>query len=653
MKIQDLSINAVRVLGVDAVNKAKSGHPGMVLGAAPIMYTLMTKFIRATSKQSSWFNRDRFILSAGHASMLLYANLHFAGYKISMEDIQQFRQVNSKTPGHPEFGHTDGVDCTSGPLGQGLAHAVGFAIAEKHLAKRYNRPGFPIVDHYTYVLCSDGDLQEGLSQEAISLAGQLCLNKLIVVYDKNDVTLDGELHLTNSEDTQKRFESAQWNVEKVDGFSVIELELALHKAQLSDKPTLIIAQTVIGYGSMNQGTYKVHGAPLGEEDAQRVKQLLDWKWPPFVIPNEVYEHYYQTFGKRGNAAFKEWNYLLKKYEENYPKDAEEFYRALQGSYKNLTYPSYSIGHKEATRNTSNKVINSIANEVPTLIGGAADVAKSVNTTIQKSGIFTAKTPEGQNISYGIREFAMSCVQSGMLLHGGVRPFIGSFLVFVDYFKASIRTAALMNLPSINILTHDSIAVGEDGPTHQPIEQISTLRSIPNTVTIRPANALETTYAWRYAMENRQGPVNLILTRQDVIVNSLVSYEDFIQGAYIAKHEASTKYITLLATGSEVNLAFELSNVLTQKGIDHRIVSMPSTNLFNQLGKRTQLQLLGNPPQRIYALEMGSTDMWYRYANTVIGLDRFGLSGKGPEVISALGFSVDKIIATYFKKKQYY
>lgn len=653
MNIQELSINAVRVLGIDAINKAKSGHPGMVLGAAPVMYTLMTKFIKATPKQSDWFNRDRFILSAGHASMLLYANLHFAGYKVSLEDIQKFRQVFSNTPGHPEVGHTDGVDCTSGPLGQGLAHAVGFAIAEKHLAARYNRPSYSIVDHYTYVMCSDGDLQEGLSQEAISLAGQLQLNKLIVLYDKNDVTLDGDLNLTNNEDTQKRFESANWNVEKIDGFSIIEAELAIRKAQLSEKPTLIIAQTVIGYGSVNAGTYKVHGAPLGEEDANLLKQKIGWKLPPFQMPNDVYEHYYQTFGKRGNASLKQWNYLFKKYQEAYPELAKELTDAIARNYSKIDYPTFPLGHKEATRNTSSRVINVVADSIPALLGGAADVAKSVNTTIKKSDVFSAQNPLGQNISYGIREFAMSCAQSGMLLHGGVRPFVGSFLIFVDYFKASLRTAALMNLPSINILTHDSVAVGEDGPTHQPIEQISTLRMIPNTITIRPANALETSHAWRYAIENKNGPVNLVLTRQDVVVNSLVTYEEFTNGAYIAKAEKSAKFITLLATGSEVNLAFKLGEELEKKGVEYRIVSMPSTNLFNQLGKRTRLQILGNPIQRVYALEMGSPDLLYRYANTVIGLEEFGLSGKGPEVVEALGFSVEQIMAKHFKKKKYY
>lgn len=650
MSNQNLTINAIKMLGVDAVAKANSGHPGMVLGAAPIVYTLTTKFLNATPRNSKWFNRDRFILSAGHASMLLYSYLHFAGYKISMEDIKNFRQVNSKTPGHPEFGLSDGVDCTSGPLGQGLAHGVGMAIAEKHLAARYNRQGYEIVDHYTYVLCGDGDMQEGLSQEAISLAGNLGLNKLIVIYDSNDVTLDGPLHLSNTENTEKRFRAANWMVEKVDGSSVLELELAIKKAQLSNFPTLILAKTIIGEGSLNEGTYKVHGASLQEDDIKQLREKLNWHYPPFEIPNEVYEHYHKTFYKRGNDAYKEWNKLFKEYENEYPTLHKELNDMIKQKYPKIPYLEFEVGHKEATRVTSNKLINQIADYIPTFIGGASDVARSVNTNISKCDDFSDENPSGRNINFGIREFAMSCAQSGMILHGGVRPFIGSFLVFSDYFKASIRTAALMELPSINIFTHDSIAVGEDGPTHQPVEQLATLRMIPHVTTIRPANALETSFAWRYALENKKGPVNLILTRQAVKVDSLTTYDEFIKGAYVAKYEKTRRFITIIASGSEVNLIFELGKLLEEHDIDHRLVSMPSTNLYNKLKYREKLQLMGNPYHRIYAIEMGSPDTMYRYAKYVIGLESFGASGKGEEVVKHFGFEAKQIFEKHFSRK---
>lgn len=643
MDISNLSVNAIRMLGVDAIAKAKSGHPGMVLGSAPMIYSLYSKHLNADPKNPKWFNRDRFVLAAGHASMLLYATLHLCGYDISMDDITKFRQLNSKTPGHPEYLHTPGIDCTSGPLGQGIAHAVGMAMAEVHLAKKFNKPQFPIVDHYTYVLCGDGDLYEGVTHEAISMAGRYNLKKLIVIYDCNDVTLDGPLGLAYQEDTKARFEACNWNVLEVsDGNDLVKFNKALERAKESDKPTLIITHTVIGYGSINQGTSKVHGAPLASDDIEQLRKFLNWNDNPFFIPDEVYNHFNDTFTNRGTKAHAEWEKMFEKYKSLYPTEATYLEDDINGLLPSFEFPKYELHYKEASRKTSGTILNLIARRVSGIVGGSADVAGSTFTDIEKDKLFDFNSYNGRNIRYGIREFAMSCAQSGMLLHGGIRSFVGVFAVFADYLKPSIRTAALMKLPAIYILTHDSIAVGEDGPTHQPIEQVSSLRLVPNLITFRPCSAVETTYAWKYALEAKDHPTAMFLTRQNIEVLSQPSYENFVKGAYVVKDEVNPDYV-LIATGSEVELAYYTSEKLASEGVKCRVVSMPSTNLFDRLTKEEQEAIIGTDYSKRIFIEMGSTMPLYKYAKNVYGIDSFGASGPASDVMKHFGFTVDKLV----------
>lgn len=640
--ISNLSVNAIRILGVDAIANAKSGHPGMVLGAAPMIYSLFTKQLNAYAKDPNWINRDRFVLAAGHASMLLYSTLHLCGYDISMDDITKFRKLNSKTPGHPEYLHTPGVDCTSGPLGQGIAHAVGMAMAEAHLSKVFNKPQFPLIDHYTYVLCGDGDLYEGVTHEAISLAGRYNLKKLIVIYDCNDVTLDGPLSLAYKEDTIAKFEACNWNVINVrDGNDLNSFAKALEKAKKSDKPTLIITHTIIGYGSLNQGTSKVHGSPLSSDDIVQLRKFLKWEDNPFFIPDEVYNHFNETFGKRGKEAYDNWNKMFEKFKTLYPTEATYFENTFKNIVRQFDYPTYEIGFKEASRKTSNTILNHISYHKLCFIGGSADVAGSTFTDIEKGGLFDVNNYAGKNIRYGIREFAMSCAQTGMLLHGGIRTFIGVFAVFADYLKPSIRTAALMKLPAIYVLTHDSIAVGEDGPTHQPIEQVSSLRMVPNLVTFRPCSAIETSYAWKYAFESKDAPSAIFLTRQNIEVLSKPTYEQFIQGAYVVKDSDNYDYV-IIATGSEVELSYYTALKLEEEGIKCRVVSMSSTNLFDKLSKEQQENIIGNNYNKRIFVEMGSSMPLYKYAANVYGIDTFGASGKASDVMEYFGFSVDKL-----------
>ncbi len=639
-----LAINTIRMLGMDAINKANSGHPGMVLGSAPTMYTLFNHFINATPKKSNWINRDRFVLASGHASMLLYSTLHLCDYKVSIDDIKNFRQLGSLTPGHPEYKHTEGIDATSGPLGQGIAHAVGMAMAEAHLAAKYNKDGYKIFDHYTYALCGDGDMQEGITQETISLAGHLKLNKLIVLYDANNVTLDGGLDLSFDEDVEKRFKACNWNVLRVNDANCIkDTQKQIKKAKKSDKPTLIIIKSIIGYMSSKQNTSKVHGSPLGEEDTNNIKKQINWNYKEFEVPNKVYELYKKNFARRGKNAYNKWKRLYKEYSIKYPKLYAEIEASFNNELGSINYPNYEIGYKEATRSTSGKVINEIAKQIPCLMGGAADVSGSVMTKINDVSVFDANNYAGQNINYGIREFAMSCAQTGMLLHGGIRSFIGSFLVFSDYFKASIRMASLMKIPAIYVLTHDSIAVGEDGPTHQPIEQVSSLRLIPNLVTFRPGNANETSLAWRYAIESKNNPVCLILSRQEIVNDTNPSYEDFIKGAYVASKEQNKADLTLLASGSELHLALDLQKELLKKGKDVRVVSLTSTNLFDKQSQTFKNNILGNKRSKVVAIEMGSPDLLYKYADKVIGISSFGKSGKAKDVINDFGFNVENLV----------
>jgi transketolase len=609
---------------------------------------LYSNFLTATPKDSLWINRDRFILAAGHASMLTYAMLHLTGYKVGITDLKSFRQINSITPGHPEFAHTDGIDATSGPLGQGIAHAVGMALAEKHLSQIYNKEEFKIINHHTYALCGDGDMQEGVTQEAISLAGQFKLNKLILIYDFNAITLDDVLSVSNSDNVKLRFKAMNWSVlEVADGNDLEAIEKSIKKARKSlDCPTLIIIKSIIGQGSKNENTSKVHGAPLGEEDTNAIKARANWTYEKFNVPPEVYQHYQDTFTRRGSSSYKKWLKTFTKYSEAYPDLSAQLKRALNRETNLNQLLDFEVGYVESTRNTSNKLINYISTKIPYFIGGSADVAKSVNTTIKDAKWWNRDEIDGKNIPFGIREFAMSGAQSGMLLHQGIMPYVGTFLVFSDYLKPSLRLAALMGLPSIYLFSHDSVAVGEDGPTHQPIEQVPSLRTIPNTVLFRPANAVETSHAWNYAINNKANPVSIVLTRQDVKVDYKPNYSEFIDGAYILNKNDTDYRAVLIATGSEVNLAIKVKQVLASKGIKIRVVSLTSTQLFDKLDTNKKLDIIGNIYNKTFVLEMSTGNDLYRYGKHVIGINEFGKCGKMEDVIKAFNFdehSIAKII----------
>jgi len=644
-ELQQLSINAIRATVIDAINKAKSGHPGMALGSAPIMYTLFTRHLVADPKDPLWFNRDRFVLSAGHASSLLYTMLHIAGYKVSMDDLKAFRQLNSLTPGHPEFKHTAGVDATSGPLGQGIAQAVGMAMAERAVKAQYPQ-GRLLCNHYTYALCGDGCLQEGIAQEAISLAGHQKLTKLILFYDANNITLDGKLDLSFSENVRLRFKASEWNVLEVsDGNNVEAIDEAICKAKTSkSKPTLIIVHTVIGYGSAKQGTNKVHGNPLGDEDGANAKAFYGYKYGQFVVPEEVYEHFKATFAKRGIEAHKQYDKDVASWKEIHKGAAKKFERALAGDVSSyfVKEPKFASDDNQASRTSSGKCLNELYNKIPFLMGGSADVAGSVMTKITDGIDFGPKSAKGRNINWGIREFAMASAQNGMLLHGGVKTYVGCFLVFADYMKAAIRMAALSKLPAIYLFSHDSIAVGEDGPTHQPIETLAMLRSIPNCNVIRPCDSRETYAAWERALKSKETPTALILSRQNLpLLGS--KYKEVSKGAYIISKENKRLDATLIATGSEVSLAVEAQKELLAKGVDVRVVSMPSWYDFDKQSKEYKEEVMGICRCKRFAIEMLSTFGWHKYANHVMGIDTFGASAPAKDVIASYHFLKDDVV----------
>ncbi|MCY7593325.1 transketolase, partial [Bacillus altitudinis] len=516
------SIATIRTLSIDAIEKANSGHPGMPMGAAPMAYALWTNHLNVSPQNPNWFNRDRFVLSAGHGSMLLYSMLHLSGYNLSIEDLKQFRQWGSKTPGHPEFGHTEGVDATTGPLGQGIAMAVGMALAERHLAETYNKDNFNVVDHYTYSICGDGDLMEGISSEAASLAGHLGLGRLIVLYDSNDISLDGDLDRSFSENVKNRFEAMNWEVLYVkDGNNIDEVTAAIEKAkQSTDKPTLIEVKTTIGFGSPNRaGTSGVHGAPLGSEEAKLTKEAYSWTFEEdFHVPSEVYDHFKTAVKDAGQKKEAAWNELFEQYEKEYPELAAQLKLAIEGKLPenwDQEVPVYEAGSSLASRASSGEVLNGIAKQVPFFIGGSADLAGSNKTTIKDTNDFGRENYAGRNIWFGVREFAMGAALNGMALHGGLRVFGGTFFVFSDYLRPAIRLAALMGLPVTYVFTHDSIAVGEDGPTHEPVEQLASLRAMPNLSVIRPADGNETAAAWKIAVSSTNKPTALVLTRQNL------------------------------------------------------------------------------------------------------------------------------------------
>lgn len=651
MDISNLSIATIRSLGIDTINKANSGHPGMVLGSAPALYTLFNKELNIYNKEAEWINRDRFVLASGHASALLYSMLHLTGFDVTIDDLKNFRQLNSRTPGHPEIEMTHGVDASSGPLGQGIPMATGMAMAEKFLASQYNKENFDIIDHYTYVLCGDGDMQEGVTYEAASLAGHLSLGKLIVLYDANKVTLDGPLSMSFSENVKKRYEACNWQVLEVkDGNDINEIHKAIKKGKKEQfKPTLIIVNTVIGFGSANQGTNKVHGAPLGKEDGKNAKLSYGFDHDEFYVPEEVYEDFKKKTIKRGKSKFNKWNKLFNEYKEQYPTEAKQLEDAIAGKYSlniDELLKNYPVGHNDATRNTSLEVIQEVAKQNPTFLSGTADLASSTKTKIKDEDDFSVENYNGRNLVFGIREFAMVAIMNGMTLHKGVKVSAGGFLVFSDYFKAAVRMACLMKLPIILPLSHDSIAVGEDGPTHQPIEQFAMLRSIPNMHVIRPGDAVEMSAAWKLAIESTENPTALILTRQNVETMENSSVEGVSKGAYVIGKEENHLDAIIIASGSEVNLAMKAKKVLLEKGIDVRVVSMPCQEIFDQQDEQYKEAVLPNAMRKRLSVEMASSFGWHKYVGLdgiTMSIDEFGKSAPAQDVIQSYGFTVDGVV----------
>lgn len=654
MNQSELSIATIRSLGIDMINKANSGHPGMVLGSAPALYSLFTKEYKVFPVHSQWINRDRFVLASGHASSLLYSLLHLSGFQVSMDDLKQFRQWGSCTPGHPEVELTDGVDASSGPLGQGIPMAVGMAMAEAFLATRYNKKDYPVIDHYTYVLCGDGDMQEGVTYEASSLAGHLSLGKLIVLYDANNVTLDGPLNYSFSEDVKKRYESMNWQVICVqDGNDYEAIAKAIKKAKKEVyKPTLIIVNTIIGFGSRNQGTSKVHGAPLGEEDGQYAKRQYGFEYDNFFVPEEVYDDFKKNVFNRGKRAYNKWNKMMDTYKTEYPELYQELFQNINDEYsfdEAAFIKEYQDGISEATRVTSEKLINAIAAQNPTFLSGTADLASSTKTIIKNAERFSCENYGGRNLFFGIREFAMVAIMNGMTLHKGIKVSAGGFMVFSDYFKAALRMACLMKLPIILPLSHDSIAVGEDGPTHQPVEQLAMLRSMPNIQVIRAADAYEMCGAWKKAVETNDCPTALILTRQNVTNFTHATYEDVCHGAYVVSQEKDNLDGIIIATGSEVELAMQAQKALLEQGKDVRVVSMPSMELFDQQDDSYKEKVLPKHIRKRLAVEMACDFGWHKYVGLdgkVISVNQFGASAPANIVIQEYGFTVENIVETY-------
>jgi len=651
LSIDELSIDTLRLLAVDAVEKAKSGHPGAPLGCSPISYLLFHKLMKHNPANSKWADRDRFVLSNGHASALLYATLYLCGYKVTLDDLKLFRQLHSITPGHPEAGETDGVEVTTGPLGQGFAMSVGLAMAEKHLAAVYNKPGFDVVDHHTYVLCGDGDLMEGVSHEAASLAGTLGLGKLIVLYDDNLISLDGPTELSYTEDVLKRFEAYHWHTQIVqDGNDLKALEAAIAAAKAeTGKPSLIAVRTVIGYGSPKAGTNKVHGEALGAADTAATKKFFGFpEDQSFYVPEDALANWRKA-GERGAALEAEWKQRFEKYRAQYPDLAAEFERTKANKRKagwEKALPSYPAGNPVATRNAGGAVMNAIAEAVPELFGGAADLTASTKT-IFKPGANFHVDPAGRNVFFGVREFAMCAAVNGMAKHEGLVPFGSTFFTFSDYAKPAIRLAALMRSHSLFVFTHDSIALGEDGPTHQPIEHLMMLRAVPDLTDFRPADGNETAACWRLALE-RTGPAFFALTRQDVPVIDTATHDVYggvSKGAYVLEDAPNAKVI-LIGTGSEVWPCVEAKKLLDAEGIPARVVSMPSWEIFDEQPAAYKASVLPAGVKKL-AVEAGSPLGWWKYVGTdgdVIGLDRFGASAPGPKVLAELGFTAENVAA---------
>ena len=650
-------INAIRVLSADAIQKSKSGHPGLPLGAASMAFTLWTK-MNHNGKNSQWDNRDRFVLSAGHGSMLEYSLLHLFGYGITIEDIKNFRQVGSLTPGHPEYGHTKGVEITTGPLGQGICNAVGMAMAEAHLAEKFNKEQFNIVDHYTYAIVGDGCLMEGISGEASSLAGTLGLGKLIVLYDSNNISIEGNTDIAFREDVAKRYEAYGWQVIKVeDGNDIDAVSNAIDDAKKeTSKPSIIIVKNIIGFGCPEkQGKASAHGEPLGEENVKALKENLGWQLEPsFYVPDEVYDHMNQYIVEGENKE-KEWNKLFEEYSKAYSKEAKEYADWMNNEVDKEALLNneefWNFDKEMATRESSGIVINRLANIIPNLIGGSADLAPSNKTYMKDKGDFSAEDRSGQNLHFGVREHAMAAIANGMYAHGGLKVFCATFFVFSDYMKGAMRLSALMKLPIAYVLTHDSIGVGEDGPTHQPIEQLAALRSMPNMAVFRPADSKETAAAWYYAVTNSTTPTSLVLTRQ-----KLPLYEGCakraLKGGYVIKEsKKEIPDIILMASGSEVELIYKAADELESKGIDARVVSIPCFELFDAQDEAYKESVLPNSVRKRVAVEALTSFGWHKYVGLdgeIISLDTFGASGNANELFKQFGFTVDNVVDTAVK-----
>ncbi|WP_404329659.1 transketolase [Mesobacillus maritimus] len=658
--VEQLAINTIRTLSIDAIEKSNSGHPGMPMGAAPMAYTLWTKFMEHNPTNPQWFNRDRFVLSAGHGSMLLYSLLHLSGYDLQLEDLKEFRQWGSKTPGHPEYGHTAGVDATTGPLGQGIAMAVGMAMAERHLAEKYNRDTYKVVDHYTYSICGDGDLMEGVASEAASLAGHLKLGRLVVLYDSNDISLDGDLNKSFSESVEGRFRAYGWQYLRVeDGNNLEEISKAIEAGRADlERPTIIEVKTTIGYGSPNlAGTSSVHGAPLGAEEATLTKASYGWESEAaFYVPEEVYTHFHSVVKVEGQKKESAWNELFAAYKNQYPELGEQLELAIQGKLPEgweAELPVFEEGKSLASRASSSEVLNAIARVVPQFVGGSADLAGSNKTMIKNSGDYSATNYSGHNIWFGVREFAMGAALNGMALHGGVKVFGGTFFVFSDYLRPAIRLAALMKLPVTYVFTHDSIAVGEDGPTHEPVEQLPALRTMPDLTVLRPADANETSAAWRTALESTDKPTVLVLTRQNLPTLSGTdqsAYEGVQKGAYVVSEaQAQQPDGLLLATGSEVSLAVEAQAALAAENIHVSVVSMPSWDRFEAQSAEYKESILPTSVKKRLAIEMASPFGWERYTGDegrVLGINHFGASAPGEKLMEEYGFTVSNVVSMF-------
>jgi len=656
VSVDQLSINTLRILAVEAIQKANTGHPGMPMGCAPIAYALYTKYMKYNPQNPLWLNRDRFILSAGHGSMLLYGILHLSGYDISLEDLKNFRQWESKTPGHPEFNQNLGIETTTGPLGQGFANAVGMAIAKSYLASMFNKDDIKILDHFIYGICSDGELMEGISHEAASLAGHLKLGKLIFFYDDNGISIDGKTSLSFSENIEQRFEAYGWHVEHIsDVNDLSQIETALLNAQVDERPSLIITKTHIGFGSPNkQDTSSVHGSPLGDEEIKLTKKNLGWEYEEsFFIPDEV-KNLFEEAKKKHQQDEEEWNKLFAGYKKKYPQEAKLFLEVMSGNFGEewvSKLPTFADdGKKMATRQASGKVINAIAASLPTFIGGSADLAPSNNTFLNGFTEYSKENRSGRNFHFGIREHAMASLMNGMAMYGGVIPFGGTFLVFSDYLRPAIRLASLSKIKVIYVFTHDTIGLGEDGPTHQPVEHFAALRSIPGLIVLRPADANETASAWKFAIQHKGSPVALLLTRQGLPVLDQSKYpssDNLFKGAYILK-DADKPEIILMASGSEVELILKAAEKLESEGKKVRVVSFPSWELFEMQTEEYKNSILPKEVKARVAIEAGVAQGWHKYTGDggkVISIEKFGASAPYEILYEKYGITVENILQT--------